>query len=129
MNLNAPDLSCAYCKGKGARVRSLHMVVNGQVLSATTTSALHCGCLSPELKALHEGLDKEDILRDWPWDELKDLKIPRVEGGPEPKVVSCPFPVFFNSPFTPAKAAPEPAPKKKEPAPEKPQKRRGRSKS
>lgn len=129
MKLNAPDLKCDFCKGTGLRLRELRLVVKDRVMNTPARAALHCSCLSPELKALHEGLDKESVLRDWPWDELKDLKTPKAEGGPEPVLLGCPFPLDFIPPKRKEMpASPEPAPQKKEePAPEKP-KKRGRAK-
>lgn len=131
MKLNTPDPKCVHCQGKGLRARDLHLVINGQALPNTTKVALHCGCLSPELKVLHEWLDKTPILKSWPWDELKDLRIPRAKDGLEPELLGCPFPSTFAPPPSPkpsvARATPKPAPKKEEPAPVKP-KRRGRSK-
>lgn len=133
MKLNAPEPKCNKCKGTGVYPRSLRVVVNGQVLPNMTIVALHCRCLSPELATLHDGLDKEPIFRDWPWDELSGLLIAAADKDAKPIKLGCPFPRGFVPPprkMQPivAPAAPEPAPKKAEPAPEKPKKKRGRAK-
>lgn len=130
MNLTTPDLNCTHCKGKGLRARKLHLVLNGEVVPSITVVALHCSCLCPELKTLHEKLDKDYVLREWPWDELKDLRIPRAKDGPEPELLGCPFPPNFSPPprMQIPKPFPRPAPEKKEPILEKLKRRIGRSK-
>jgi hypothetical protein len=126
MNLNAPDLNCPFCKGTGLRVRDVRFVMNNQVARSAAKAALHCGCLSPELKELHAALDNENIFKTWPWDELKGIVPPRAKDGPEPALLGNPFPIGFVP--TKPQLAKEPAPEMKEPAPAKPRKRQGRSK-
>lgn len=112
MKLNAPDLTCLYCSGKGARVRELRLVLNGLTLEKPSQVLLHCGCLSPNLKALHAALDKSGVLEQWPWDDLKDLRTPRAEGGPEPILVGNPLPAQLDLRGIPnLSSLPKPPPK------------------
>jgi len=114
MNLNAPDTNCQYCKGTGARVRPLKLVFDGTASAVDSQVQLHCGCLSPELATRHEAFDNDPVLRDWPWDTLKDLTTPQADGGPTPIILGDPFPFPITPLNPPPTKPPEPAP---EPAP------------
>lgn len=133
MKLNAPDVNCSHCKGTGARRRELRLVVNGKELSKPSHVTLHCGCLSAELKKLHEALGPNAVLQEWPWDKLRDLEIPKASDGPEPTKIGSPFPIVVkvpripvvdridNKPLPPQQIGPPaPAP---EPEPEMPKKK------
>jgi hypothetical protein len=91
--LNAPDVTCPYCRGEGAYARTVKVVAGGMMPTNTTNVLLHCRCVSQVLKDLHAKLDVEGTLSEWPWAELEGAKTPKATDGPEPLAVGNPFPV------------------------------------
>jgi len=111
ITLNAPDVNCLHCRGKGARVRELKLVLEGTVTDSTAQVLLHCSCLAAELVAAHDLLEVDGVLRDWPWADLEGQVPPKADNGPEIEVVGCPYPAAISvAPSSPPAKPVEPVP-------------------